>query len=67
MDREQTSLQTVREKKASKPSEHELWFIAKIRRDNTIGKLNKRQQKVLKKVQRWEKVNGSLDQKKWDF
>jgi hypothetical protein len=53
--------------KRSKPSDHEFWFVGKIRRDNSLQKLNKRQQKVLKKVQRWEKIYGPLDQKQWDF
>ncbi len=54
-------------RKTATPSEHEFWFVGKIRRDNALQKLNKRQQKMLKRVQRWEKANGPLDQKKWDF
>ena len=49
------------------PSEHERWFISRVRKDNSINKLNKRQQKILNKVRKWEKFDGPIDQKKWDF
>ena len=54
-------------KKPARPSDHDFWFIARIRKENSQKKLNKRQQKILSKVRLWEKFNGALDQKKWNF
>jgi len=54
-------------KKPQKPTEHDFWFVARIRKDNTLSKLNKRQKRVLEKVRRWEKFTCPIEQKQWKF
>ncbi|MCP4649916.1 MAG: hypothetical protein GY853_07555 [PVC group bacterium] len=54
-------------KPPKQPTEHDFWFVSKIRQNNDISRLNKRQQRILEKVRLWEKFNGPQDQKKWNF
>ncbi|MFH1093862.1 MAG: hypothetical protein V1739_06895 [Candidatus Omnitrophota bacterium] len=54
-------------KKPPQPSSHDIWFIMRIRKNNALNELNKRQKRVLEKVRRWEKFKGSIEQKEWDF
>jgi len=54
-------------KKPPKPSDHDIWFVNKIRKDNSLNKLNDRQQRIVNKVRRWEKYKGAIDQKEWNF
>ncbi|MFH2139098.1 MAG: hypothetical protein ABII88_11425 [Candidatus Omnitrophota bacterium] len=54
-------------KKPPKPTDHDFWFINNVRHSNSINKLNKRQERILKKVRLWEKYHGALDQKEWKF
>jgi hypothetical protein len=54
-------------KKPKKPSDHDLWFVNRIRKDNTLKKINKRQQRILDRVRRWEKYHCAINQKEWDF
>jgi len=54
-------------KKPAKPKDHHIWFIRRIRKDEALNKLNKRQQRILEKVRRWEKYHGAIDQIEWDF
>jgi len=50
-----------------KPTEHDIWFVNKIRKDNSLQKINKRQQRIVDRVRRWEKYHGAIDQKEWRF
>ena len=54
-------------KKPPRPSDHDIWFVNKIRKENSLRKINKRQERILNKVRRWEKYNGAIDQKEWKF
>ncbi|MCG2712914.1 MAG: hypothetical protein L6416_11415 [Candidatus Omnitrophica bacterium] len=54
-------------KKPPQPTTHDIWFIKRIRKDNALNELNKRQKRVLEKVRRWEKFKGSIEQKEWNF
>ncbi|MBU1043043.1 MAG: hypothetical protein KJ915_01440 [Candidatus Omnitrophica bacterium] len=50
-----------------KPSEHDIWFVNKIRKDNSLNKVNTRQQRIVDRVRRWEKYHGPIDQQDWKF
>lgn len=54
-------------KKPKPPSSHDIWFIKRIRKDNAINELNKRQRRILEKVRKWEKFYGSINQREWSF
>ena len=54
-------------KKFTKPSSHEIWFIKRIRKDNALNELNKRQKRILEKVRKWEKFQCPIEQKEWKF
>ncbi|MFH1063191.1 MAG: hypothetical protein V1747_09975 [Candidatus Omnitrophota bacterium] len=50
-----------------KPSEHDIWFVNKIRKENSLNKVNTRQQRIVDRVRRWEKYHGPIDQQEWKF
>ncbi|MCM8813130.1 MAG: hypothetical protein NC924_04245 [Candidatus Omnitrophica bacterium] len=48
-------------------SEYERWFVTKVRQDQAVSRLNKRQERIVRKVRQWEKRHAPLAQQQWEF